>query len=91
MSNATHYTFNDAVTEAETYVRENPIASGTPQARVAYHAILRHFRELGISSEDRKRIIELWVEAEGSLWEDGWSKGWDSGYDSGKQHGAPPF
>ena len=77
----------DAIAGAKEFVLMHPARSSTPEARIFYHAVMDYFRELGISSEDRKKIIELWVEAECSTWRKGWSEGWNKAIDAY----SPPF
>lgn len=85
------YTVTDAIRDAEMYVMEYPAQGTTPQARVFYHTIMTYLREVGISPDERKQIISLWVEAEFTTWQDGWGKGYTSGFGSAKNIYGPPF
>lgn len=85
------YDVTQAIISAEMYVMANPAQGTTPAARIFYLAVMNYFRELGISEEENKKIVELWVEAEFSTWQKGWSQGWDRGYATGKAIAAPPF
>ena len=85
------YDVTQAIAEAETFVADYPAEGSTPEARIFYHAIIGYFRELGISDDDRKQIMGLYITAEFTTWQRGWSQGWDKGLAAGKVTAAPPF
>jgi hypothetical protein len=89
------YTIDTAIADAWRFVTETPLAEHraiSDESRVAFHAILNYFRELGVGREDRKKIIELFSDGETAEFERGWSKGWDAGWESAKEQSlTPPF
>lgn len=90
-TNTIGYTIDTAIVDAWRFVDAYESKASSQESRVAYHAILNYFRELGVHSDDIAKIRSLLVDADWAEFERGWSKGWDSGYEAGKEASAPPF
>jgi hypothetical protein len=90
-TNTIGYTIHTAVADAWRFVTDNPVANSTNESRVAYHAIMSYFRELGVHTADIHEVMRLLVEGEMAEFGRGWAAGWDAGWESAKKVTAPPF